>query len=281
MVKNMRKNFYEILSEMQFDVSREYATLLRLFQVEATVPMGGYIQPLAVYVDKVYFRTLPFRGGFVSLNEMMSAIPIKPGTRNLDDLFVLCEFLVALLPEKRLIEDGLIRKQGMTIIENIFYILDKTNHELTQLPGSDERMIITEKNKGTTLAVEIVGDAEIAIDLIEYNHFALKGDLSAKKKILSSIGMYIEPILRSKALQNAGYRKLESDTGFVFNNFHIRHNNKEGAKAQDYVLTLSNEELEDWYDKAYEMAISVIIINDHLPTESKLAELKRNYHWKT
>ena len=67
----------------------------------------------------------------------------------------------------------------------------------------------------------------------------------------------------------------------MLNCFHVRHNNKDGAKAQDYIVTLSEKELEEWYDKLYNAIISVIIINDHISAQTELATLKTSYNWKT
>ena len=136
-----------------------------------------------------------------------------------------------------------------------------------------------EKNKAATLAAQLVDDEVVAFELIEYNHFALKGDLEGKKKLLFSLAAYIEPILKSKVLQKSGYKQLESDAGFLFNNFHIRHNNKVGAKAQDYITTVKDAKLEEWYDKAYEVALSVIIINDYLTIGQDIADIKSKHVW--
>ena len=108
-----------------------------------------------------------------------------------------------------------------------------------------------------------------------------KGDLDKKRKILASLGGYVEPTLKSRVLQNSGYKQLESDIGFVLNNFNIRHNNKTGAKAQDYIISCSDKELEGWYDKAYNMLVAVIIINEHISVQQELAEIKSKYKWKS
>ena len=162
---------------------------------------------------------------------------------------------------------------------NINYILECTNHEIRV--DSSGNSIIVEKNKAATLATQLVDDEVVAFELIEYNHFALKGDLEGKKKLLFSIAAYIEPILKSKILQQNGYRQLESDAGFLFNNFHIRHNNKVGAKAQDYITTVSDSDLDEWYDKAYEVALSVIIINDYLSIGKDITDIKTKYTWRS
>ena len=275
----MRKNFYELLTNRKFDVTTEYATLWRLFCVEACYHTSHRSYPMIYWVDQKLFRNFAFRGSFATLKDMMDEFGIE--TRiyvDIEKLLLFCEILIAVLPEQGVAYDEFLSKQRKTILENIYYILERTNHEIKKDPNGHS--IIVEKSKVATLAAQLVGDEVVAFEIIEYNHFALKGDLEGKKKLLFSIAAYIEPILKSKVLQKNGYKQLESDAGFLFNNFHIRHNNKTGASAQDYIATVKDAELEEWYDKAYEIALSVIIINDYLTIGQDIADIKTKYTWK-
>jgi len=275
----MRKNFYELLTNRKFDITTEYATLWRLFCVEACYHTNLRSYPMIYWVDQRLFRNFAFRGSFATLKDMMDEFGIETRTYvDIEKLLLFCEILIAVLPEQGVAYDEFLSKQRKTIFENIYYILERTNHEIRKDPSGN--WIIVEKNKATTLAAQLVEDEVFSFELIEYNHFALKGDLEGKKKLLFSIAAYIEPILKSKVLQKNGYRQLESDAGFLFNNFHIRHNNKTGASAQDYIAAVKNSELEEWYDKAYEVALSVIIINDYLTIGQDIADIKTRYTWK-
>lgn len=276
----MRTNFYELLAQQKFDAYTEFNTLWYLFAEEEKIwyHYGSY--SMKEFVDKEYFRELPFRGSFASISEMMSALGILRRSQiNIEHLLLFSEFLIAVLPDIDLKMVPDFGKQKKTIMGNIQHILERTNHEIRR--DDENHKIIVEKNKRTTLAVELVTEPATAFELIEYNHFAIKGHLDEKRKLLTSIANYIEPIIRSKALQKAGYQSLQSDAGFVFNNFHIRHNNKEGAKKQDYIASLKDKELEEWYDNAYEIALSVIIINDYLSIGSEIADVKSKYTWRT
>ena len=276
----MRTNFYDLLAKRKFDANKEYNALWHLFCVERSIFNGFSSRALADIINDTYFRELPFRGSFVSLGDMMSAFGFQQHSAvNTDKLFTFCELLLAVLPQKHAHVYRDVPKQRQTIIDNIEYILERTNHEIAQDPNANN--IIVEKNKAATMAAQLVTDATVAFELIEYNHFAIKGHLAEKKAILTSVAGYIEPILNSKTLSSAGYKQLESDARFVFNNFHIRHNNKEGSKANDYIATISSKELEEWYDKAYELALSVIIINDYLSIEKDIADIKPKYTWRT
>lgn len=277
----MRKNFYQLLAQRTFDARKEFSTLWTLFCLEKCYFTGfGSGYTMSYWVDQKLFRDLPFRGSFTTLKSMMDEFGIQERSYvDIDKLFLFCELLIAVLPTRNVSYDQYLSKQRQTIFENIAYILEQTNHEVRTDPNGNS--IIVEKNKTATLASQLVEDEVLAFELIEYNHFAIKGDLESKKKLLFSIAAYIEPILRSKVLQNNGYKQLESDAGFLFNNFHIRHNNKVGPKAQDYITTIKDSDLEEWYDKAYEVALSVIIINDYLTIKQDIADIKTKYTWRS
>ena len=275
----MRKTFYELLESKEFNVSEEYEKLWFLFNEERRVVLNRYLNTISAYIDDKYFRELPFRGTATTLNELIEDINLPEYTEHLDDLYLLCEFLTAVLPPEKTNRNQDLLNQANTIRSNISYILEQTNHALKE--DKNGNLIVVSKNQSAVLAAEIVKDDEVSFDLIEYNHYALRGNLSEKKKILSSIGLYIEPLLNNRELKNTVYKDLLSDTRFVFNNLHIRHNNLTGPKAQDYTQTLKDDELEKWYDKAYDLAIAVIITAECLPVQNEIGELKKNYKWKT
>ncbi len=274
----MRKTFYELLASKDFIVYKEYKKLIDLFFVEQCAPIRSYLYPLSDYIECKYLRQMHFRGTALTFNDILSDIDLPKNSNELNDLYLLCELLTAVLIDDTVQDDSYIQEQGKTIIANIRYILEKTAHEYRE--DRNGNLIIVSKNNVAIHASEMVEDESVAFDLIEYNHFSIKANLAEKKKILSSVGVYIEPILRSRTLQNAGYKTLESDAGFLFNNFHIRHNNKTGLKAQEYIQKISDEELEKWYDRAYEVALAVIVINECLTTQTDLMDLKNKYHWK-
>ena len=281
----VRRNIYDTLDNREFSISQEYWKLYSLFAMEKK-PYWGYGSdlPLKEYINKAYFRDLECRGSFLSIDSMMQELHIDNTGKTIDDLYMLCEFLMAVMPPNQVKKGSFVEKQAKTIEGNILYVLDKTNHSFLNLNGTDyetPKLVIIEKNKAATEAAELIEDESAAIELLEYNRFALKGDLLEKKKILSSIAQYIEPLLKSRKLQKAGYSQLESDAGFLANNFHIRHNNKTGAKAQEYIVSLSDSDLESWYDKAYSVFLSVIILNEQIDIAGELKTLKASYHWKT
>ena len=276
-----RKTLYERLDNLGVNVYAEYDALMRLIKHEQIIWYSHSYHSVIKYIDNFYFRKLPakFRCPFLSVEEMMTAMNLPDISYDLDDLFLLSELLIAILPLEYVKQDQDLERQALIIRTNIVSFLGKLNYELKVI--DEGQVIIVEKNPATTQAVGIVNDDTTAIDLIKYNHYSMKGNLAEKRRILTALGSYIEPILKSRALQNAGYKQLESDVGFMLNNFHVRHNNKEGAKTQDYIVGLNKKQLEEWYDKIYNAILSVIIINEYIPTQNNIAELKSKYNWRT
>ena len=120
----------------------------------------------------------------------------------------------------------------------------------------------------------------MATNLFEYNYYAIKGHLEEKRRILNDIASYLEPSLKVKELKDTTYKTLESELSFMLNKFHVRHNNKDGTNAQEYIVSLSNSQLEEWYDKIYATAIIYILAQENVPVHNELDELKKKYKWK-
>lgn len=273
-----RKNLYEILSNIKFNVYNESKTLMDLFINEKEWYNGHYSQSLMKYVDDNFFRKMTIRGTYINIETMMTDLGILYSSSNLDTLFTLCEFFLHIFSYHKLFSRQAI-KQVEVILHNINVIMDKTNHTIHKI--GDNQFIIIKKNMASIEAAEIITDEHISNEIMRYNHFAIKGDLEEKRQILINVGNYIEPILRSRKLQQAGYKEIESNMGFLLNNLHIRHNNKEGAKAQEYTKNLKNSELEEWYNKIYDLSLVVIMLNEHLSVQEEIQSLKKDYHWKT
>ena len=271
-----RKNLYQLLDEMNFDVRKEHQTLLDLFMKEKVFD-GSSHKTLLQYVS-LYFRSLPFRGSYINIEDLMKSLRIIDSVPTLDRLFLLCEFLIAVLPNKYLHGKYIIEHVDV-IFSNIDYILEKTNHMFLEL--EDSKYIIVEKNKAATQAAELIEETPVSIEVLEYNHYALKGNLTRKRQILNDIANYVEPILKSRKFQETPYNQIAKNVGFLLNCFHVRHNNKEGIKAQEYIVGLSDSDLEEWYDKIYNSMLTVIIVDEQISIDAELNDLKQKYHWKT
>ena len=115
----MRKTFYELLNEREFSAYNEYEKLLNLFFIEKSVAVNRYLDTVENYIDNNYFRTLPFVGSISSVQELFNELHLKYARDDLDDLFLLCETLLALLPESEIEKDSRFRRQANSIFKNI------------------------------------------------------------------------------------------------------------------------------------------------------------------
>ena len=277
-----RKNLYEVLENVGLRPSIEYKRLMALFFENKSIVFYGTIISLADFIETSYFYSNPVRGSATNFKELFVDMNLPNATNRIEVLFLLCELLLAFDPSRHIfnVENQTIRNsiydQFNKIKTNIDIVCQRSNHEIVNNKG---KRIIVEKNKLTSHAVELVDDPVLDLAMIEYNHFALKGHLEEKKKILCQIGNYIEPMLKSREMEKTEYKQLQSDAGFLLNHFHIRHNNKEGKKTQEYILSLADDQLEEWYDKAYNTLLSVIICNEQISISKELKQLKQEYNW--
>ena len=218
-----RMNLYKRLQNLTIDPQKEYNRLKYLFEEEKSIDCFGEVMPLYDYIDMVFFRSLPIRQTAIDLSELYEDLGIKEDCSELEDLYVYAELLLGLdfrscsMPttaaDMNVLDMAL--EQYKTINDNIKVICERTNHEIIENNG---RSIIVEKNRFTSHAVELVDDPTLCFAMIEYNHYALKGHLEEKKKILLQISSFVTPILKKHRLKNAGFADLESDCGFLLNN---------------------------------------------------------------
>ena len=157
--------------------------------------------------------------------------------------------------------------------ENVFDVINSMNYE-TRIFEDEEKVILVEKNEAATAVAEII-EPELANEVIQYNHYLMKGNIEGKKRILKVLADKIEP-MRAEFKKLQKYKELESDIGFLLNKMNIRHNNIEGKNAIDYVKNLSEEEMENWYDETYQLILLCILEYDNIERTKKIIELKKN-----
>lgn len=65
--------------------------------------------------------------------------------------------------------------------ENFFEIIDSMNYEIC-IFEDEEKVIIIEKNTAATAVAEII-EPELAYEVIQYNHYLMKGNIEGKSAI--------------------------------------------------------------------------------------------------
>ena len=127
-----RKNLYEILSNMNFNVYNESKTLMHLFKNEKEWYNGHYSESLMQYIDNNFFREMTIRGTYINIETIMTDLNIILSSSNLDTLFTLCEFFLHIFSYHRLFSKRAV-EQVNVILQNIDIIMDKTNHTIHKI----------------------------------------------------------------------------------------------------------------------------------------------------
>ncbi|WP_455530228.1 hypothetical protein, partial [Ruminococcus sp.] len=210
------------------------------------------------FFDAFMFKTWKARGTCISCEDMREALNLDEILDSDDPTFEetisYCEYVANLIK----LHDRAELKEGVhfyntsvtvAIITNLNSIMDWLNQEMVFFEN-EERVLITEKNAAVTAAAECV-DEELAYQIVKYNHYTLKGDISKKKEILLKLGSELEP---KRGQLNS---KLGDNIFFMLNNLNIRHNNKskKDKNYKEYVAKMKKNKLEEWYDELYQMML--------------------------
>lgn len=270
-----RRNYFDILNQMEFDPQRELKNLVDLLKMENNLGRGYYTTINSAISDN--FLDYPNRSTFTSYSQMIEVI-ISNIYDTTEQLFVFSELLVDIFNN---LEGKFTEKECQfiqVIFDNITRFLELSNYELITLENGDK--IIVEKNVYASEVSQIISETNIqdAIKVLEYNHFANKGNIQRKKEILIALANYLEPFRRElnnseelKDIMKVNNQKVIAFEKLfeMYNNFGLRHNN-----SNQYHLDLADDELEQWYDDIYTSTLFVILSMDESRILSKLKTLR-------
>lgn len=158
----------------------------------------------------------------------------------------------------------------MSIMDDCLAELNYT----TFIINDKEQLILVEDKPEVTAVAEIV-EPDFALDIIRYNHYALKGDLKEKQGILKIMADAIEA--KQKELKSVD-TSLYKDIHNLVNNLNIRHNNVEETSKHYHKLVaeMTEEELEKWYDETYQMILLAFLRMDNVERAQKVRELNKS-----
>jgi hypothetical protein len=105
--------------------------------------------------------------------------------------------------------------------------------------------------------------------ILMYHHASLKGQLEEKRDILRRIAKEYEPLLNKEI---EGFHDYFYKANNMLNNLDIRHNNTKGKHKNVLATSLSNEELENWYDELYQLLLFCVLIKDNKERKDKMTE---------
>ena len=275
-----RKNLFEILVEkgnVNFVV--EYVTINKLLRQMKNVnnwdsifdAIDCYIIHNWKYGNRcIELEDLRKKLGITDFEIRSNDYPAEKCLLFFELIYNLVQILISKYEDKadtsiRIINDYDVYK----IISNIEEILDELNYKIEKI---EDRYMIVEKDNVVIAVAE--KNIDISGDIIEYRRFNLKGDVRTKKDIILKLAERIEPL--RKKFKGTNYNPIMEDVQMLLNNLNLRHNNLEGKNKREIIIKMSNEELEMWYDRLYDMILNIFQINDYLTYSSEIDELKNN-----
>ena len=276
-----RKSIFDIVKE-NCNLSEDIKRIARIVLNENCVEYGSYNYTIKYIVNRSLFHSWKARGHCVDLDDFVSCLDYEynydmaVSTGEIVSSLLIIEFyynLWTLVNNSIIMEDD--KLEGVGNFYHVKKIMDdclaKLNYT-THYDEKNEQLIVIEDNPATTAVAEIVED-DLAIELIRYNHYALKGDLKEKQRILKILSDALEAKRDDlKRVDNA----LDRDVHFLINNINVRHNNvTEGSSSyKAYVANLTADELEEWYDETYQMLLLAFLRLDNIDRAKKVKELK-------
>ena len=272
-----RRTIFDILSG-KMDINEEILRLENLCNKEMILGGEDYdyqecSYTLEGYVDDCCLSSWKHRNRCLNCEEIrkklnISSFDIKNKLRD-EQALVYFEYLANMI---RLCDMALFQwsyywstKYYEVLKDNLSDVVDSLNYEM-KIIEEDEKVILVEKNVAATAVAEIV-ESELAYDVIQYNHYMMRGNIEGKRRILKVLADKIEP-MRAEFKKLQKHKELESDIGFLLNKMNIRHNNIEGKNAVEYVKNMSEEELEYWYDETYQLILLCILEYDNILTSN-------------
>jgi hypothetical protein len=274
-----RKSIFELLYS-RFDIKTEIMRIEVLLTQVNSIQIGGRLNNFQACVDEYCFKKWKNRNGCLSCQDMRIQLGIESilTQKNLTvkDALIYVEYVVNMiyLCEKLSKRMNCYFKDSYYVLnENIIGVLNRINYEIIYYEDKEMARVI-EKNPAATAVADVVDD-ETAFKVIEYNHYLMKGDLNRKREILIALGDKFEPI--RAALKANGYSSIEDDASFMLNNLNIRHNNLDGKYKKDFTASMTSEQLEEWYDKTYDVLLLSLLTNNYVDLHSDITALKANY----
>lgn len=272
-----RRNFAQILKEAKIDIRREYDRLYGLFYLNKSYQINNCVGSLREYCA-YYFYSLPFCGTCLTLDDFDDfygfSFEKNPKDFDLNYLLLFCEYTynvaVYINPMEWSQTNALILYGALSpqqYVLQLMKVVEAIGYMITKEDDSDSMAIIVPKVP-EAIAVAEISDSKIAYNIIEYNHYALKGNLDKKQSILRALTYDIEN--KRSELRNIS-SPVESELFQLTNKF-IRHNNEENQ----FISNMTPEEIENVYDDIYQMWLLAKLELDNVERKKRAKKLLGN-----
>ncbi len=265
-----RRPFSEVLKNAEVDIRREYDRLYMMFYGADSEEDMSYYEYCAQN-----FHSLPFRGTCISLKDFDEVHSFhfepQPADFDLNYLVNFCEYLynIVIFNQRPDFVFQSVYGEFPNIMMQIRGVIEKIGYMEAR---SDMITIFVPKSQPAIVVSEML-PKDLSYKVIEYNHHSMKGDLKRKQATLKLLADQLE----AKRKQLSGLNKsLMDDLFYLFNKMNIRHNNTDPTSSayKKEVAEMPTEELEEWYDRTYDMCLYAFMTLDQADRNAKMKELK-------
>ena len=272
-----------------FDIQNEYEKIEALISEKRAIQVYtrdflSFSLTVEGFVE-IVFSNWRLRGTFLSLDEMRSGLGIPKDEFSYmaiqeGDLLNFLQYAMnCLFYAASCLNDS----SKVSIGGNFYHFSDRSYFESSALSiqlllshlgvtyhTDEETGEIYLRYKDEVADAIIEQNPEVARSLTEYLQVGNQGDLQRKGEILCTLWKRFESTKDS--LSESGYELLRSNTGFLFNKTGIRHWVENDKIASATFLKMTEEELEEWYDKTYDLFVACMAV---LPTIAIGKEIKK------
>ena len=266
-----RLSFADLVRNTSVNYWAEYKTLLTLLNGSACKIFPdrefkgsiilGYEDERRSFVDfcDEHFESFPIElrgtcrslGGF---NQYFRFHPERVENPGLDALLTLTEYLMTFSAalQTKINSSGLHAEKIVNshIIQHLKILLGKLYHKAIA-EGPFIRLVPED-----VVAADVASKLpkEVSIKTFLYRHRSMAGNIEKKREVLLALGHQLESrrdMIHDKVLEGAIFS--------ILNNMNLRHNNVDPntpANYREFVAKLKPRELEEWYDRLYQMMVA-------------------------
>lgn len=264
-------HFSNLVKSIKLDPNQE------LLKIEKFLCHDTWINntTLKDFIDRSFsFFSINIRGSAVNLKGLMNEIGLTQSLLNgitWENFWLYAELLYNVLYELRIYrknerDNCFVDKQINAIKDNILYVANAQG--LTIKQDQNGIYFIISQDEVVAQVAKNIENKDIAWNLIKYKHSSLKGNLIAKKQILTLLYPLLEQS-RDQVKGKDSYMTIHNDATFLLNQCNIRHS----PMAQS-IKNATDAELEEWYDIAYETTVFALYGVQHSQHAEKVKALK-------
>lgn len=262
-------NFMEKMLNRKYDLNQE------ILNIETLLKEQHYGEDTANNCISNNFKTWEFNNNYITFQQLKKDMGIYSiidkakidKNCDLNDYIYYAEYICNIIHLAH--EPYYICRNVPIIQKHITNVLNQINYETHYLEDKDYTIII-EKDWQVTESAEIIQDKyNLGEQIYLYRHHSMQGKLNEKADILCRLYKHCEDI--TPILKNYQYTTLVTDITNLSNNLDIRHAPKD--KAKKVLNSLTDEELETWYDELFKLCLDAIILADHSEKRKDIKQL--------